>query len=498
MVKLASNVATIPLFFILEAVLPRALGPANYGNYNFATLLFYQLITFLDMGTPTCLSTTVAKRPQEFGLVAFYARVALAILGLTLLAGGIMLLPPFGDWLMPGVPVWLALPAALWAYLTWLGRVIRSVNDALGITTSSELVRIAVNVTSALVLLGLFFAGWLNITLVFSHQYATLALLCVGFAATLRNAWKPRQWGLSRPQTAAYSKEFWRYSGPLFTMMLVSAIAVSGERWILQFFDGSVGQGYFSLSQKISMGCFLFVTAMTPLLMRELAVAHGRNDPREMGRLLDRLAPMIYAVAAWFSCFTTIEAVPVVRLFGGAAFADALLPVQIMTLYAMHQGYGQVAGAVFYASGNTKVLRNVTVVGLAAGLATAFFLMAPPAWGGLSLGATGLAIKMVGVQFITVNVLLFLCKRVAPFNYGRNIVHQILCPACFLGLALACRSGTLAALAGQEDGFARFFLSGVVYTALTGILVLAWPFLIGLQRDDLRRLWHKAKAFAGR
>ncbi len=498
MVKLASNVATIPLFFILEAVLPRALGPANYGNYNFATLLFYQLITFLDMGTPTCLSTTVAKRPQEFGLVAFYARVALVILGLTLLAGGIMLLPPFGDWLMPGVPVWLALPAALWAYLTWLGRVIRSVNDALGITTSSELVRIAVNVTSALVLLGLFFAGWLNITLVFSHQYATLALLCVGFAATLRNAWKPRQWGLSRPQTAAYSKEFWRYSGPLFTMMLVSAIAVSGERWILQFFDGSVGQGYFSLSQKISMGCFLFVTAMTPLLMRELAVAHGRNDPREMGRLLDRLAPMIYAVAAWFSCFTTIEAVPVVRLFGGAAFADALLPVQIMTLYAMHQGYGQVAGAVFYASGNTKVLRNVTVVGLAAGLATAFFLMAPPAWGGLSLGATGLAIKMVGVQFITVNVLLFLCKRVAPFNYGRNIVHQILCPACFLGLALACRSGTLAALAGQEDGFARFFLSGVVYTALTGILVLAWPFLIGLQRDDLRRLWHKAKAFAGR
>ena len=65
--KLVSNVATIPLFFILEAVLPRALGPAAYGNYNFITSLFQNFTNFLDMGTSTCLYTTLSKRPGEFG-----------------------------------------------------------------------------------------------------------------------------------------------------------------------------------------------------------------------------------------------------------------------------------------------------------------------------------------------------------------------------------------------------------------------------------------------
>ena len=65
--KLVSNVATIPLFFVLEAVLPRALGPAAYGNYNFSTTLFQNFTNFLDMGTSTCLYTSLSKRPGEFG-----------------------------------------------------------------------------------------------------------------------------------------------------------------------------------------------------------------------------------------------------------------------------------------------------------------------------------------------------------------------------------------------------------------------------------------------
>ncbi len=490
--KLLSNVATIPLYFVMEAVLPRALGPAMYGNYNFATTLFQNFTTFLDMGTSTCLHTSLSKRPGEFGLVSFYARVAVVMFVLCFLAALAMHIPGAAPRLMPDVPVWMALPAALWAYLTWGGRVMRGVGDDLAVTAHSERIRIGVNMTSALVLLGLFFWGVLSLPVLFLHQYVFLSLLGLGIALTLRGSWAESGWSLSPRQLRDYVREFRKYSTPLFTIALCTVISLSGERWMLQFFDGSVQQGYFSLSQKVGMACFMFVTAMTPLLMRELAVAHGRNDPVEMARLMDRFAPMLYAVAAWFSCFTVIEAEAVIRIFGGERFTDALLPVQIMAMYPVHQAYGQVTNSVYYAAGETRALRNITLWSLLGGLGAAWVLLAPAAYGGLSLGATGLACKMVGVQFVAVNILLFACRKVVPFNLKRNLVHQLVCPAIFLALALCARTGTEAAGLGDGASLPRFFLSGVCYSAITLGVVLVFPFTVGLKRGEigaqLRRL----------
>lgn len=495
--KLCSNMATIPLFFVLEAVLPRALGPAAYGNYNFATALFQNFTNFLDLGTSTCLNTALAKRPSEFGLTAFYSRIALAMLLLCLLAGAAMYIPGVGGLLLPDVPLWMALPAAIWAYITWAGRVARGMNDALGITSRSEMVRIGVNLFSALVLLALFFSGILNLPVLFGHQYLTLGLLAGGFLYVLRDSWNPpaKPWRLSAGQRNTYIKEFSRYSLPLFITALCSAIALSGERWMLQFFSGSVEQGYFSLAQKIGVACFLFVTAMTPLLMRELAVAHASSDPKEMARLLDRYAPMVYSVAAWLSCFALVETPAVLQLFGGRQFGEAVLTVQIMALYPIHQGYGQIAGAVFYATGETKRLRNISVIFLVIGLITAWVLLAPEHLGGFHLGAKGLAWKMLLVQAAGVNFMLFACRRAAPFKYVRNLLHQVLCPATLIGLAFLARYGTQSL--GNATDLPRFVASGILYTALSLTLTIVFPFALGLRRGEigaqLQRLRSRAK-----
>jgi O-antigen/teichoic acid export membrane protein len=352
--KLLSNVATVPLFLLLEMILPRALGPSTYGNVAFATGFFQNIVNFLDTGTSACLQTALAKRPEEFGLVSFYTRLALLLLLICLLIGLAFQIPEVGGWFMPAVPLWLAAPAALWAFLSWAGRVARGVNDALGLTTRSEIIRLGVNLLAALALLALFLKGVLGTGIFFLHQYVFLALALAGFLHILRKKWPVREWRMPLARTREYAGEFRRYSAPLFAVSLCSLLALTGERWLLQLFEGSVEQGYFSLGQKAGMACFLFVTAMTPLLMRELAVAHGNNDPEEMGRLLDRFAPPLYAVAAWFSCFLVVEAPAVVLLFGGAEFAGALAAVRIMAFYPVQQSYGQVVSLAFYAAGETR------------------------------------------------------------------------------------------------------------------------------------------------
>ncbi|MDO5483948.1 MAG: lipopolysaccharide biosynthesis protein, partial [Desulfovibrionaceae bacterium] len=148
--KLLANVASVPVYLVMEAILPRALGPQMYGNYSFATNLFQQMSGFLDMGTSTCFYNALSRRQHETGLAVFYGRICMAVAGICLAAALLLQIPVIGANVMPGVPLWLAPLAAVWAFLTWWGRVLRSANDALGATVASEMVRTVISLLAVL------------------------------------------------------------------------------------------------------------------------------------------------------------------------------------------------------------------------------------------------------------------------------------------------------------------------------------------------------------
>jgi O-antigen/teichoic acid export membrane protein len=491
--KLLANCATIPVYLAMEAILPRALGPRAYGEFSFATNLFQQCMGFLDMGSSACFYTALSRRQRELGLISFYGRVCLLVLALCLLASLVVLYPALGEWIMPQVPLWMAPLAALWAFLTWFGRVIRSMNDAFGATVPSELARAAISLCGMFLLTALFFADALTITSLFVQQYLVLTALILGFWRVVRKEHKHIPWKLAAADAYAYRVEFFRYSHPLFVQALLSFVFLTGERWLLQWFEGSAEQGFFALSHKVSLACFLFVSAMTPLIMRELSIAWGQKDAALMGRLITRFGPLLYVVAAYFSCFTLMEASSLVRIFGGAEFAPALLPVQIMALFPVHQTYGQLAGSVFHATGRTTTLRNLTALECVGGIIVSWFLLAPPEYCGLRLGAAGLAIKIVTVQFIMVNIHFWLVARMLSFNYLHNLLHQLAAPAVLLGRALVSRELTAMLPTDLVTGFARFILSGMLYSLLAALCLLAAPRLAGCSRQELYaiggRIW---------
>ena len=483
--KLLANCATIPVYLVMEAILPRALGPRTYGEFGFVTNLFQQCMSFLDMGSSACFYTALSRRQQELGLVSFYGRICLLVLALCLLTSLMVLQPAFGEWIMPQVPLWMAPLAALWAFLTWLGRVVRSMNDAFGATVPSELARAAVSLGGMFLLVAFFWADALTITSLFIQQYIVLSALILGFWHVVRKEHKRIPWTLAAADAYAYRMEFFRYSHPLFVQALFSFFFLTGERWLLQWFNGSTEQGFFTLSQKVSLACFLFVSAMTPLLMRELSIAWGQKDTVLMGRLITRFAPLLYVVAAYFSCFTLMEAASLVRIFGGVEFAQAFLAVQIMALFPLHQTYGQMASSVFQAVGRTTILRNITVLECLGGITVSWFMLAPPEYFGLHLGAAGLAIKIVAVQFVTVNIYFWLVARMLSFSYLHNLLHQLVSLSVLLGLAFVSREVTSMLPPGLVTGFVRFILSGMLYSLLVALCLFAVPQLAGCSRQEL-------------
>lgn len=490
--KLLANLVSVPVYLVMEAILPRALGPQAYGNYNFATSIFQQFSGFLDMGTSTCFYNALSRRQNETALFTFYMRIACFVGLVSMLAGFLLLWEPAGEWLLPGVPHWLAPLAALWAFLAWWGRVLRSANDALGATVPSESLRSIISLGGLFILAVLFYSNSLNIQTLFLQQYLLSGALILAFWHVSKRQWQQNKAQIpsfvSKNERKKYFSEFFHYSHPLFVQALLSFFMLTAERWLLQWFDGSAQQGFYALSQKVSMACFLFVSAMTPLLMREFSIAWGKHDLTGMGHLLTRFAPLLYMLSAYFSCFTVVEAQTLVKIFGGEEFVAAVLPVQIMALYPLHQAYGQMAGSVFHASGKTHIPRNLAAAECIYGLAAAWLLLAPANLGGFNLGATGLAIKTVSVQFLTVNIYLWLAARFIPFHFWRNLCHQIFCVCLLLLLAWLCALLSRLLPISADAFLLRFTLAGIFYTiAVIGICGL-FPKLAGLSRQEIKEL----------
>lgn len=490
--KLLSNVVTLAGNFVTQLLVPRALGPALYGDYSFLTNFFTQVTGFFDAGTSTGFYTRLSQRQQDRGLVRFYALIVGAVLAVVAGLAAVVFAARLQTLLWPGQTgryIWMALG---FSWLLWCHQVVGQMLDAFGLTVPGELMRMAQKLLGALVLVALFLAGVLSLASFFAYQYATLALLIGLWAVVLSRYGRSLLPTESLPEASLrrYGAEMYEFAAPLAVMGMANLIFGIADRWLLQWFAGSSQQGFFGLSVQIGAICFLFTSALVPIWMREMAIAHSRGDIGSMRRMFLRYVPLLYAVAAYFAVFVAWQGGRIATLFGGRAFAGAGAAVAIMALYPVHQTYGQLSGTVLLVTGQTKLYRNLAVITASVGVPATLWLLGPRRLGGLDLGATGLAIKMIAIQFIGVNLQLWFNARMLRLRFGALVGEQLASVALFgvAGwVAVAATSRIVGALVPN------LLASGAIYTLLCTLAVVAFPRLCGFSRGEL---WREVRVLA--
>lgn len=484
--KLSTNLLGFLLSLLTAGIIPRGLGPANYGNFYFLNNFFGQIITFLDSGTSMAFYTKVSKRPDELGLVRFYWNfVTLVSSFLTLL---VYLALAFGlqDWLWPGQEtryIWLA---ALLGLFTWYSMGVNYLVDAHALTVKTETIRMQQRLLGTGLVLLMFWLNQFSLTKFFVYNYLLLFFLSWGWWKVLRRrglALFPRAKLLSE-QMRSYAREFYQYAAPLVAFAATGLLVSMLDRWMLQQFSGSVAQGFFSLSYRISSICFLFTGAMTPLLTREFSVAFEGQDIDSMRTLFRRYIPLLYVSASFLGSFVLTQADRVSLIFGGVEYLPATPVIAAMALYPVHQTYGQLTSSFLWATGQTYVFRNYGITLMLVGLPISFWLLGPTNWMGMQLGAMGLAIKMVILQFFGVNVYLWLTVRFLKLSFKQFIGHQLYSLGTLLVIAWVVDRGV--------DWLAlptvpAFLLSIALYTAGVGVVTYLIPSLLMLSRKEMTR-----------
>jgi len=487
LIKLSASLIGLIVSLVTQAIVPRSLGPKSYGDFSYLTAVFSQVVGFFDMGTSLGFYTKISQRQKESGLVSFYVAFSLIVSAIIVLLVVLSQITSFASTLWPDQSIFFVYLAAIWAILTWYLQTIGNLGDAYGVTVPIEKVRIVQRIMGLLLVWALFSYDYLDLTMLFVCNFITIIFLIVATLWIIDNNVDSsgHDWLLSKKEIRSYTTEFYQYSRPLFTYMLVATTVGVLDRWLLQIFSGSVEQGFYGLSSQIGGVCFLFVNSMLYLILREFSIAYAEKDLAQMASLFRRYIPIFYGIVSFFSCFIVVQAESVAYIFGGVEFRDAGLAIAIMAFFQIHQTYGVLSGAVYMASGQTALYSRIGIASTLIGIPIGYFLLAPTPNMGLHAGAAGLAIKMVIVQAVGVNVHLYFNCRFLKLNFWRYVGHQVVSVLFFLFLSALATVAVNKALAFVQSVIVKLVVAGILYTCMVVVLLYFLPIVLGLRRKEI-------------
>jgi Na+-driven multidrug efflux pump len=152
-----------------------------------------------------------------------------------------------------------------------------------------------------------------------------------------------------------------------------------------------------------------------------------------------------------------------------------------MAFYPLHQTYGQLNSALFFATEKTRLYKKIGIITSVIGLLFSFVFIY---W--LNLGAEGFAWKMVLVQLISVNAQLYFNTKLLKLKLLPFIKHQF-----YSVLVLGLLAYSSVAITLVDEPLLNIFISGVIYTVLVIATTFFFPSLFMTKREVLKQFGYR-------
>lgn len=477
-IKLFANIIGGIIGAIMIAIVPKALGPVAYGQFVYLQEFFSKAISFLDMGSSIAFFTKLSARQDRKELITFYFFYSFIVL--CLIFGFIYVSNIFGyiHHLIPNISINYIYMGLIFAFLMWFMQIFIKISDAYALTVSVELIKIGYRILSLLLLMFFIYQLSFDLNLYFYFQYISLiSFLFIILWLFIKKGIFDNIFNFQF-SIVNLAKEFINYCSPLIVYSLIGLAAGMFDIWLLQKVAGSKQMGFYGLAYSLAAMCFLFTSAMTPIITREFSKSYEQKDLETMKKLFYRYIPMLYSIAAYFAVFISVQSDNVLMIFTDEKFKDASLVLTIMALYPIHQTYGQLSGSIFYATGQTKLMRNISLFTMPLGMLISFIFIYL-----FDLGAVGLAWKMIIIQFIGVNIQLYFNSKLLKLDIKYFIWHQLHSILFFAIIAIF-----LKIFISFNSILLEFFINGILYTILVIILAYIFPQVFAITRDEIKNI----------
>lgn len=500
--KFVISIFSSALNFGLLLFFPKFLGPAKYGQYEFAVNNFTVLIGALTFSIPDAYFNWISRKAKKLKIgevtAVTFAFLLLISLGVLLFIFVVNLLGVFNS-IWPGITVMAACLGLLIAFGTQFFNICSILADGLGLTATFEFFRLAQNIMKVL------FTGILCYLGIISLHGALLAFfLAIVFSCIVALTWfnkkeilrgddfKAHRW--EREHLKVYSLFTLDYVKPLVMYSGLSFAFSFFDIWFLQYAGDSAQQGYLGISTRLAGLAGLITLAIQPILVREFAVAFEHQNHDRMKVLFDRIR-FFYFISFFVGIILFFNAELILGFVGGKEFESAVVVFKALAFYPTLQTLGRLHGAIYYSTARTKIYSTVGIIVMPLGILLSYYLLGHTnsLIPGLDLGAKGVAYKMIIIDTLSILLLLFYNAVFVKTSFSRQVMALVIASVVQIGLYF---------LIEQAYQFAQFDLSHMNYFAhfqellsaaikigcfVIGLImiILTCPALIGFSRNDL-------------
>ena len=499
--SVGANAGRAIISLAVGMLVARGLGPADYGNLSYLLSSFWAIRALLDFGSSSAFYTFIAQRGRSYHYyVAYLAWLAFQFVFSLLLLALILptaLIAQF--WLgLERELILLALLATFLQNQVWLTvvQIHESVRQTIRIQMAGVLIVLVHMVLVAAMLRG----DWLSVRAVLWAIVGEYSFAAAWLSITLRKSYSASE---TEPLSEEHKADdfrtvlaaYVRYCRPMVVIAVFSFAYEFAVRWLLQRYGGASQQGFYQVAAQLSAIGLLASVSILNIFWKEIAEANERGARERVAGLYRKTTQSLVFLAALVSCFFAPWAEILVDLLLGSAYHDAWPVLMLMLFYPIHQAVGQVNATLFMATEHNSLYMKITVVGLLVSIPVSYALIAPESeWGGigLGLGAMGLALSTVGLNFLFVNVQSWVISRYYGIAFewlkqlGAIAALLLIGYACkFLSLELQALIQPFFAFSGRLPMIIGMLVAGGAYLAISFALVVRLPQLMGMQREEL-------------
>lgn len=478
------------LSFITGILLARSLGPRDYGNMSFLLGTFLAVKQLLDMGSSQAFFTFMSQKLRSKFFVFFYFLWLAIQFIFTICIIGILMPSRWVDLIWHGQErflVILAFAASFMQNSVWTS--VQQALEAQRQTYKAQFIGtivIVVHIISVLLLWGIGSLGLYFIFAAIVLEYIIASLFAqkyFQFATVIELAEKNNslKW---------VSKKFIKFCSPLIIYSWIGFLYSFIDTWLLQNFGGSVKQAYYSVSAQFSSVALLATTSVTNIFFKEIAEAYHEKNLEQVKALYRKVSRTLFFIGAVISCFFIPWSKGLLTLILGESYAAGSITLAIMLLYPIHQSMGLVGNLTLMATEHVSLQVKMGIGFMLVSIIVSYFVMAPKhaVVPGLNLASEGLALKMIGMQFLQVNIVAFFIAQI--FKWKFDWIFQPLSIITCLAAGWLAHFISLSILNEVAPLYYKLVLSGFFYLTFILVIIYLMPTLTGFSKKELFALIH--------
>jgi O-antigen/teichoic acid export membrane protein len=290
--------------------------------------------------------------------------------------------------------------------------------------------------------------------------------------------------------------DYKHYCQPMLGLAVAGFLYTFIDKWMLQKFGGAVQQGYFQIAAQFAQISLLATVSVLNIFWKEIAEATAKKDYLRIQSLYLKINRGLVMLSTILAGLLLPWSKEIVTVFLGHNYIEAWIVVAIMFLYPIHQSMGQIGGTMFMAGGNTRKYMILSILIMIVTLPLSYFAVAPSEGvmiPGLGLGAIGMASYMVISNIFAVNIQAWVISR--NNGWGFDWAYQVVGIPLILLLGYVVKFVVSFFWNIELDHVfslsALFILSCALYGALVFVVIWIFPWLVGVEKNDIKRLINK-------